>query len=1091
MRKFTMLAFCMVLLCLTATVNAQNVQQTIDQQLSELLQTNKISTQDTEWVIKNEHTSRTSGVHHVYYRQVINGIEVFGSESSVHIASNGDVIKANTQFINTEKVKGITAATPSISAIEAVQSAANHFSYTITEGISVISSLGDTAQEKMLSDGGISLSDIPARLVYRMDENKELRLSWDLSIEETSQLNWWSVRVDATTGTILDQINWTRSCSMGHSHTHDGELNYNINLFDIPNYDAKLVAAGSNAVDNLSANTYQSFPIPEESPYFSTPAGTPTDVGDPALALASPFGWHDTDGVAGAESTLTTGNNVDAYEDGDNPGFRPDGGATLDFVGFPFDMDYSGATQYEAASITNLFFWSNLQHDIQYVYGFDEASGNFQSNNYGNGGLGGDWCRSEGQDGSGTCNANMSTPPDGSMPRMQMYVCGDKDGDFDNLVIAHEYAHGTSNRLTGGGGNVGCLNNSEQMGEGWSDWYGIVLTIEPGDAGTDSRGVGTYLLDQGPGGPGIRPNPYSTDLAVNPTTYGDIGGLAVPHGVGYAWCTMLWEVTWALIDEHGFDGDVYNFTGDVTQDAGNIQALALVTEGMKLQVCSPGFVDGRDAILAADVAIYGGANECLIWDAFAKRGLGFNADQGSSGSTTDGTESFDSPVPAISTAEEVCVGQGVQTFGGGTPTGGVYSGPGVTDDGNGTSYTFDPAAAGVGTHTITYDVTTACATGAATDTLEVTDDIPEVVCQDHTLELDASGQATLEIEDVVANLNPGGIAVDQTGTFAPIDITATGTTVSLGDDATSGALPVGFDFFFFDTTYTQFYISSNGFIFFDAGTDDGCCTGGTIPNGGDGINNIIAFAWEDINPSAGGTIRYETVGTAPDRILVMEFDDVPFFGTSDGVTSQVHLWENSGRIEIHSTAIPANGNVTQGVENSDGSAGIATPGRNSQVWTATDDYVAFFYEPGSPPDNCGTATNITLSQSDFDCTDLGDTTITVTITDANGNTADCTAVVTVTDPLGVCVAGVNDNVLDQLVGLFPNPTSGQVTLVNNSNLALEKATITDVNGRIIQQIDLTDSGDTTTLSLDRLASGLYFVQINTGDSSTVKRIVKQ
>ena len=36
------------------------------------------------------------------------------------------------------------------------------------------------------------------------------------------------------------------------------------------------------------------------------------------------------------------------------------------------------------------------------------------------------------------------------------------------------------------------------------------------------------------------------------------------------------------------------------------------------------------------------------------------------------------------------------------PTGGVYSGPGVTDDGNGMTYSFDPAAAGVGMHTITY-----------------------------------------------------------------------------------------------------------------------------------------------------------------------------------------------------------------------------------------------------------------------------------------------------------------------------------------------------------------------------------------------------
>src|SRR5690606_26714187 len=159
-----------------------------------------------------------------------------------------------------------------------------------------------------------------------------------------------------------------------------------------------------------------------------------------------------------------------------------------------FNPTYSSGDQSEAAAITNLFYWSNVIHDMIYLYGFDEASGNFQSNNYGNGGLGGDWVRAEAQDGSGTCNANFSTPTDGNLPRMQMYVCGTQDGDFDNLVIVHEYGHGISIRLTGGAANSGCLSNQEQMGEGWSDWYGLLMTMEPGDTSTDSRAVGTYLF---------------------------------------------------------------------------------------------------------------------------------------------------------------------------------------------------------------------------------------------------------------------------------------------------------------------------------------------------------------------------------------------------------------------------------------------------------------------------------------------------------------------------------------------------------------------------------------------------------------------
>jgi len=390
-------------------------------------------------------------------------------------------------------------------------------------------------------------------------------------------------------------------------------------------------------VDAGCTECYEVIALPFESPFFSART-IETNSADP---VASPFGWHDTNGAAGAEFTTTRGNNVNSYEDGDNPGYQPDAGSDLDFIGYPFSEFYSNANQFEDAAITNLFYWNNVIHDLLFFYGLDEAGGNFQETNYSGVGNGSDSVNAEAQDGSGTCNANFGTPPDGANPRMQMFVCGDRDGDYDNLVIVHEYGHGVSNRLTGGPNNTGCLGNTEQMGEGWSDYLGAIMTMLPGANAEDPRPVGTFLFGQGPNGGGIRPFPYSTDFAVNPQTYDDIKTAAVPHGVGSVWASTLWEVTWELIGEHGWDADIYNFTGDVNQDAGNVQALALVMEGMKLQPCSPGFVDGRDAIFAADQAIYGGANECLLWDAFARRGLGLSADQGSSNSRADGTEAFD------------------------------------------------------------------------------------------------------------------------------------------------------------------------------------------------------------------------------------------------------------------------------------------------------------------------------------------------------------------------------------------------------------------------------------------------------------------
>ncbi|WP_302467790.1 T9SS-dependent M36 family metallopeptidase [Pontibacter liquoris] len=213
-----------------------------------------------------------------------------------------------------------------------------------------------------------------------------------------------------------------------------------------------------------------------------------------------------------------------------------------------------------------------------------------------------------------------------------------RDGDLDNGIISHEYGHGISTRLTGGP-STQCISNAEQGGEGWSDYFALYMTMKPGDTGSQGRGIGTYVQSQAPTGLGIRPAPYSTDMSINPYTYGNIKNpeLAEAHGVGFLWATILWELNWSLIEEYGYDPDIYHGKG------GNNLALQLVMDGLKLQPCSPGFIDSRDAILAADKINNGGANQCYIWRAFAKRGLGYSATQGSSDDLLDGTEAFDMP----------------------------------------------------------------------------------------------------------------------------------------------------------------------------------------------------------------------------------------------------------------------------------------------------------------------------------------------------------------------------------------------------------------------------------------------------------------
>jgi len=242
----------------------------------------------------------------------------------------------------------------------------------------------------------------------------------------------------------------------------------------------------------------------------------------------------------------------------------------------------------------------------------------------------------------GTVNVKLQLPAD-YIPFVNT------DGDFDNGVIAHEFGHGISIRLTGGKANSGCLNNTDEAGEGWSDWFALMLQLKPGDVGTSKRGIGTFVYSEQPNGDGIRDFPYSTDMTIDPMTYGytnnyqytDANGVEQTeiHGTGSVWTTVLWDLTWAYIAKYGYDDNKYTGTG------GNNKIMQLVLDALKTQVCSPSFVDSRDALISADQATTGGQDFCMIWDVFARRGLGLNASAGDTNIGNDQVEDFTVPAP--------------------------------------------------------------------------------------------------------------------------------------------------------------------------------------------------------------------------------------------------------------------------------------------------------------------------------------------------------------------------------------------------------------------------------------------------------------
>ncbi|MFV0304914.1 MAG: M36 family metallopeptidase, partial [Moheibacter sp.] len=570
-----------------------------------------------QWTVESTASSRATGIQNYYINQMYNGIEISNSLSNVWY-KNGEVIDIKNSFISNIASK-INATTPTISVLEALNKAHLHLNnpilaHNIIEEKSI--------NKFIISNGNLEDDNVLARLVYFFQEN-QLKLAWELQYYTQDYKHLWNLKISAVNGDLLDKLDGVLTCNFGSSESHQNH-NHNIGF-----HFTKLgFNKAESSVASIQDGTYRVYPYYTESP----------NHGDRVLLsgvndlTASPHGWHDVDGVDGPEFTTTQGNNVYAADDidGDNSGGSYASGGTSLTFDFPYGGVAVPASSYTDAAITNLFYMNNIMHDVWYQYGFDEPNGNFQRNNYGNGGVTtflGDYVIADAQDGGGTNNANFSAPVDGQKGRMQMYlwdngpvpynlvvnspasIAGEyyvadnsfnpghvdlpampgiaydlalyedatpdtsdacetaingatltgktvvirrgscdfvvkvenaqnagasaviivnndtanpnqyvgmsgantnitipavfvpynlgeaiiaeiasgtvnitlrndtvtfvnSDGDFDNGVIAHEYGHGISIRLAGGGSNSSCLYSSEQQGEGWSDWMG-------------------------------------------------------------------------------------------------------------------------------------------------------------------------------------------------------------------------------------------------------------------------------------------------------------------------------------------------------------------------------------------------------------------------------------------------------------------------------------------------------------------------------------------------------------------------------------------------------------------------------------------
>lgn len=793
MMKISAFLSSLFLLGVLGMVHAQSldVSRMAKAYLQENAQKWKLSPEDLKgFKVSHTYQSEYNGVTHVYFVQSHEGVEIYNVISGLHF-KDGKVVFVADRFMS-DVASRVNAIKPGVNPETALIRAAEDLGLPEKKRKDIQVLKAEKNRSAEFAGGNISRSNIPSRLMYYPTAGGQLRLSWVMEIQDPRSSDHWMTFVDAQTGAVLEKVNHTISCTFpGHQHSAQLISDECLEEAGLQRMSMPAKIKTEELAPPADGAKYNVFAIPVESPLH----GSRSVLTSPADADASPYGWHDTNGVPGPEYTITRGNNTYTYLD-QNADNRPDtiiipnGGASLNF-NYAFTPSLQPSNS-RAAAVTQLFYMTNFMHDFSYHYGFNEAAGNFQQNNYNRGGRPNDAVNAEAQDGTDTNNANFATGVDGSPPRMQMFiwnassgnafieaptniagkypmrgasfgkrltttpltgevavgfdgsgdpnlgcrtllqpanlkgkivlidrgtctfeakalnaqvagavacvicnfenslpggladdpsisgvnipVIGMRSGDcelmkqalssekvrltmvaptiagpdsidasFDNGIIAHEYGHGISVRLTGGPSTATCLNNDEQMGEGWSDFFALVTTVKPNQNGKTARGIGNYVLYDGLDGTGIRRAPYSTDFSINNQVYDDIIGTTFPHPVGEVWAATLWDLYWALVNKYGWDPDLYRGKG------GNNLAIQLVMDGMKLQNCSPGFIDGRNAIIAADALNNGGANECLIWEVFARRGLGWSADQGSTANRNDGLQTFDNRPECIKT----------------------------------------------------------------------------------------------------------------------------------------------------------------------------------------------------------------------------------------------------------------------------------------------------------------------------------------------------------------------------------------------------------------------------------------------------------
>jgi extracellular elastinolytic metalloproteinase len=580
-----------------------------------------LSAADLETLKLRRHYVDVAGIHHLSWTQSTRGIPVFGNGLKANVTKRGQLISLQgSPVAGLDRQAAATGLTAALSAAAAREAAAADVG-------------GKVANARLVSTGRATTwaNHDQAKLVWFAGPSG-LRLAWSTYVQAGASLTYQHV-LDAATGRVL--------------YRHDAVANDRGDALVYDNYPGA-PRGGRQKTYNLIRNGL-------------LPASATRLDGNYTIAWSD---LNDDNEINGGESVRVPGAATGSAQYRLAPFQQASRLCSARFV-CTWNPHQGGSWSVNRrADVTQGFYFTGIYHNYlrRKPFGFTPASGNFEASgadpillnaldgaNTGPGGL---------PDGNHIDNANMSTPPDGIPPTMQMYLfhfpgASDQEepllptsSSFDSSIILHEYTHGLSNRLVVDAEGNSTLNSLQAgaMGEAWSDYYAedylVAKKLERDTKASGEIRSGKYVsrdtalgrtmpIDCAVGTGASR----CTDLngQTGGYTYGDLSTVspdlgAEVHASGEIWGQTLW---------------------DLRRSLGHTVTGMLVTRAMELSPADPSYLDMRNTILQADLAVYGGRHRSKIWSTFAKRGMGFFAGTRSSGDTHP-AEDFAQPPSAAS-----------------------------------------------------------------------------------------------------------------------------------------------------------------------------------------------------------------------------------------------------------------------------------------------------------------------------------------------------------------------------------------------------------------------------------------------------------